>query len=66
MLSAALATVDADGTLPAIFLTAEISFAWLNLLSEPRLENSIEIIEVQISEAAIWGLPLDQKYFLHF
>ena len=38
------ATVDADGTFPAMFATAEIFLETLNLFNEPRLENSNESI----------------------
>ena len=42
MLSAALAIVEADGTLPAILLAYEKSLDWLNLLSEPRFEKIMD------------------------
>lgn len=59
--SADLDTVDADGTFPAMFATAEISLDVLNLLSEPRLEKSNESIEADISDGFIWGFCLPSE-----
>ena len=60
-MSADLATVEADGTLPAILPAYEKSLDWLKLLSEPMLEKRIDIIEAAISEQAIWGFALKSE-----
>ena len=61
IVSADRPTVEADGTLPTIFSAYEKSLEALNLLSEPRFEKRMDIIEAAISEQAICGFALKSE-----
>ena len=62
-MSADRPTVEADGIFTAMLPAYEKSLDWLNLLSEPRFEKRMDMIEVAISEQDIWGFALKSEIF---